>query len=76
MANEALQKGNRHFAGYLNECQPGYEWAATSLYMWHGMPYRAFGKTNEKVSLLGVGGYHLGIPSEDEAISIVHESIV
>ncbi len=43
--DEALQKGHRHFAGYLNECQPGYEWAATSLWMWHDMPYRALAHT-------------------------------
>jgi len=43
--DEALQKGNRHFAGYLNECQPGYEWAAASLYMWHGMPYHELAHT-------------------------------
>jgi non-lysosomal glucosylceramidase len=39
--DEVLGLGNRHFAGYLNECQPGYEWAVTSLMMWHGMPYYA-----------------------------------
>jgi Glycosyl-hydrolase family 116, catalytic region len=39
--DEVLGLGNRHFAGYLNECQPGYEWAVTSLMMWHGMPYHA-----------------------------------
>jgi len=43
--DEALKKGHRHFAGYLNECQPGYEWAATSLYMWHGMSGRALAHT-------------------------------
>ncbi|MCG8512455.1 MAG: glycoside hydrolase family 116 protein, partial [Rhodospirillales bacterium] len=43
--DEALEKGHRHFAGYLNECQPGYEWAATSLYMFHGMPYHALAHT-------------------------------
>ena len=43
--DEALLQGNRHFAGYLNECQPGYEWAATSLMMWHDMPYHALAHT-------------------------------
>jgi hypothetical protein len=38
---EALTHGNRHFAGYLNECQAGYEYGATSLMMWHGLIYRA-----------------------------------
>ena len=43
--DEALQLGHVHFAGYLNECQPGYEWAATSLMMWHDMPYHALAHT-------------------------------
>lgn len=43
--DEALTKGHQHFAGYLNECQPGYEWAATSLLMWHGMQDRALAHT-------------------------------
>ena len=43
--DEALKKGHQHFAGYLNECQPGYEWAATSLLMWHGMQDRALAHT-------------------------------
>jgi hypothetical protein len=43
--DEALKLGHQHFAGYLNECQPGYEWAACSLMMWHGMPYHALAHT-------------------------------
>ncbi|MHC4461021.1 MAG: GH116 family glycosyl-hydrolase [Planctomycetota bacterium] len=42
---EALTHGSRHFAGYLNECQNGYEYGATSLMMWHGMVYRALAHT-------------------------------
>jgi hypothetical protein len=42
---EALMRGNRHFAGYLNECQNGYEYGATSLMMWHGMVHRALAHT-------------------------------
>lgn len=42
---EALTHGNRHFAGYLNECQNGYEYGATSLMMWHGLMYRALAHT-------------------------------
>lgn len=41
----ALKLGNQHYAGYLNECQPGYEWAVTSLLMWHDMPYHALAHT-------------------------------
>jgi non-lysosomal glucosylceramidase len=39
--SEALGQGNKNFAGYLNECQNGYEYAATSLMMWHGYEHRA-----------------------------------
>ncbi|GAB6166690.1 hypothetical protein JCM19992_26900 [Thermostilla marina] len=39
--SEVLKKGNPHFAAYNNECQNGYEYAATSLMMWHGMPYHS-----------------------------------
>ena len=42
---EALTHGRQHFAGYLNECQNGYEYGATSLMMWHGMVYRALAHT-------------------------------
>lgn len=42
---EALTRGRQHFAGYLNECQNGYEYGATSLMMWHGMTYRALAHT-------------------------------
>jgi hypothetical protein len=40
-----LKHGNQHFAGYLNECQNGYEYAATSLMMWHGLTYQALAHT-------------------------------
>ena len=43
--SEALKQGNQHFAGYLNECQDGYEYGATSLMMWHGLMYRALAHT-------------------------------
>ncbi len=39
------------------------------------IPTRPFGATGAIVSLLGVGGAHLGRPDEDEAIRIVHEAI-
>ena len=40
-----------------------------------GMPYRELGKTGEKVSLLCVGGYHIGRPDEATAIRLMHEAI-
>lgn len=39
------------------------------------IPTRPFGTTGEDVSLLGLGGAHLGKPTEAEAIRIVHEAI-
>ena len=40
------------------------------------IPRRALGNTGEYVSALGLGGYHLGsIPSEKEAIRLIHEAI-
>jgi aryl-alcohol dehydrogenase-like predicted oxidoreductase len=34
------------------------------------MPYRALGSTGEQVSCIGVGGWHLSIPSVDESLSL------
>lgn len=40
------------------------------------MPYRTLGRSGEKVSLLGLGGYHLGLQSdEQESIRIVRTAI-
>ena len=39
------------------------------------MIYRSLGRTGEKVSLIGVGGSHLGAPSEEEAIRIVRGAL-
>ncbi len=42
-----------------------------------GMIYRTLGRTGERVSAIGLGGYHLGKPNLDEAeaIRIVHQAI-
>src|SRR5208337_444745 len=40
------------------------------------MPYRTLGRSGEKVSLLGLGGYHLGLQrDEQESIRIVRTAI-
>ena len=40
------------------------------------IPRRPLGKTGEQVSIIGVGGYHLGtMQSIDEAVRLVHEAI-
>lgn len=40
-----------------------------------GIPTRPLGKTGERVSIVGLGGYHIGTAEEQEAISIMHEAI-
>ena len=40
------------------------------------IPRRPFGRTGEMVSIIGLGGYHLGsVGSERESISLVHRAI-
>src|SRR5215472_6378883 len=39
------------------------------------VPRRTLGRTGEKVSIVGIGGFHLGRPSEEEAIRIVRTAL-
>ena len=39
------------------------------------MFYRKLGRTGETVSIVGVGGHHMGNPSEDEGVRIVRTAI-
>ena len=39
------------------------------------MQRRTLGRTGEQVSILGVGGYHLGRPTEQDAIRIVRTAL-
>jgi hypothetical protein len=42
----------------------------------NGIPHRTLGRTGEKVSLIGLGGYHLGRQSDpDESIRIIRTGI-
>jgi uncharacterized protein len=49
-------------------------WAADTK---NGVPMRTLGHTGEKVSMVGIGGYHLGRPgvSEEESIRIVRTGL-
>ena len=40
-----------------------------------GIPYKTFGSTGEKVSAIGLGGYHIGRPADEEAIRIIRTAI-
>jgi aryl-alcohol dehydrogenase-like predicted oxidoreductase len=41
-----------------------------------GIPTRPFGRTGERVSILGLGGWHLGVPSTDRAaVRLAHAAI-
>ena len=41
-----------------------------------GMPYRKLGRSGEKVSLVGLGGFHIGVPRDErEGIRIIHAAI-
>ena len=49
---------------------------AASQTISNGMPYRILGKTKQKVSAIGLGGYHLGHPPDPaDAIRIVRSAI-
>ena len=40
------------------------------------MPYRTLGRSGEKVSLVGLGGYHIGVQKdEEESIRIVRTAV-
>lgn len=42
----------------------------------NGIPYRKLGRTGERVSLAGLGGYHIGMQSEDqESIKIIRTAL-
>ena len=51
----------------------GQTWAAENK---NEMPYRTLGRTGERISALGLGGYHIGVPKdEQEGIRIIRTAI-
>src|SRR5205823_1963992 len=40
-----------------------------------GVIYRNLGSTGERVSAIGVGGYHIGVPDENEGIRIIRTAL-
>lgn len=47
-------------------------WAAEER---NGIPYKSFGSTGEKVSAIGLGGFHIGTPSDEESLRIIRTAI-
>jgi aryl-alcohol dehydrogenase-like predicted oxidoreductase len=40
-----------------------------------GIPTRPLGKTGQRVSIVGLGGWHIGSVPDDEAVKLMHEAI-
>ncbi|HVT91296.1 MAG TPA: aldo/keto reductase [Bryobacteraceae bacterium] len=40
-----------------------------------GVIYRNLGSTGERVSAIGLGGYHIGVPSQEEGIRIIRTAL-
>jgi hypothetical protein len=57
-------------------CLTGVGHSASAVEATGEMPYRTLGRTGEKVSLVGLGGYHLGKQAdEQESIRIIRTAI-
>lgn len=48
---------------------------STQIAQANGMIYRKLGSTGERVSAIGLGGYHISVPSEEESIRIVRSAL-
>jgi predicted aldo/keto reductase-like oxidoreductase len=59
-------------AGVARLPGPAHVWAVQEKGQ---IPYRQLGNTREKVSLVGIGGFHLGKPDEKESIRIMRTAI-
>ena len=62
-------------AGGISKAGPSVEVGASTGAS-GGMIYRNFGKTSEKISAIGLGGFHIGIQSDPkESIHIIHFAV-
>ncbi len=59
-------------AGVAASTLPPGAWAEETK---NEMPYGTLGRTGEKVSALGLGGFHIGVPGEEEGIRIIRSAI-
>ena len=57
-------------AGLVSSLPPTLSQAANT-----NLPCRTLGSTGEKISIIGIGGYHLGRPSEEESIRIIRTAL-
>src|SRR3954463_9601495 len=50
---------------------------AAAVEIRNGIPYRTLGRTGESVSIVGIGGFHLGMPGleADESIKIIRTAL-
>jgi uncharacterized protein len=78
LGNQDLGVSRREFLGMTaaSLLVAGSPNSAAEAYSRNGIPYRTLGRTGEKVSLVGLGGYHLGRQSNpDESIRIIRTGI-
>jgi uncharacterized protein len=78
LANSETTVSRREFIGITagSLLVGGMLGAAAKLDSRNGIPYRTLGRTGESVSLIGLGGYHLGKQSDsDESIRIIRTGI-
>lgn len=50
-------------------------WAETTPASERGLPMRRFGRADELISIMCLGGWHIGKPEDSEAIRIMHAAI-
>lgn len=65
----------RSFLGWIVAALSSGSMAGRAQAAGGSMPYRVMGRSGEKVSLVGLGGYHIGLVAENEAIAIMHDAI-